>query len=921
MSADQWPVIRKIFHEAIDLPSGERADFVIQAAAGNEALRIEVESLLASHDRAASFIESPADQIPALVRDAATANRMIGRRFGAYRIIREIGYGGMGTVYEGARADDQFSKRAAIKLIRSGMNTEYVVRRFLSERQILADLNHPNIARLLDGGTTEEGLPYFVMEYIEGQPIKDYCDNGRLSTGERLGLFREVCSAVHYAHQNLVIHRDIKPGNILITADGTVKLLDFGIAKLLAPGPGGGQTTQAAARLMTPDYASPEQARGETITTASDVYSLGVLLYELLTGHRPYRITGSSPVDTIRAICEQEPDRPSTAVARVETIPNGDGDTTVTVTPESVSKARGSQPDKLRRELEGDLDNIVMKAMRKDPQRRYASAEQLSEDIRRYLEGRPVLARKDTLGYRASKFIQRHKTGVGVAVLVVIALLAATIVTSWQARVARRATRQAEIRFAEQRRLANSLITEVQSSLNNDPYAASSPNAAPTQRLLAQKSLEYLNNLAGDSVDDPTLLGELAAAYSTEGYFQAWTLQDNPGALVSYEKAIELCRRRAALEPDSLTAKRKLGEALGAKIESLNLMGRSEEALQVYGEKLPLEQEILEAEPEDPKRMMWVAETTEASGETLRSLLRKDEANARFRTAVELATRAIEVFKEQARQPQERVDLSFWYLQLGDMYEQLTELQNAAESYRTASVIAEAVYTEHPEITQALRNTTSSHWYLGRILDRLGNPQAALESFQVSLRMVMRAVAADTSHYGEAKYSIVVGKALCKVGERQKGASLVRHGVKLTLDEMPIGRESSASRYYGPELLSWAGDALNLAGRKDEAIAIYLQTIKIVEEAAQKSPGDSNPLIRLVDLYESLGNVYAGFDAETKRTEMTNHGQLAEARLWYQKGLDLLHETQANFNVSVTGTQEQANDLRERLADCEARLR
>src|SRR5262249_55002055 len=273
--------------------------------------------------------------------------------------------------------------------------------------------DHPNIARLMDGGTSQEGLPYFVMEYIEGQPIKEYCDARRLPTEERLMLFREVCSAVHYAHQNLVIHRDIKPGNILVTAEGAVKLLDFGIAKLLAPGRI--ETTEAAARVMTPDYASPEQAQGDPITTASDVYSLGVLLYELLTGHRPYRITGNSPVEIIRAICEQEPARPSAAVARVETIRAGDSDTRVAVTPESVSKARGSQPDKLKRQLEGDLDNIVLKAMRKEPQRRYASAEQFSEDIRRYLLGRTVIARKDTLGYRSGKFVRRHKAGVAAA--------------------------------------------------------------------------------------------------------------------------------------------------------------------------------------------------------------------------------------------------------------------------------------------------------------------------------------------------------------------------------------------------------------------------------------------------------------------------------------------------------------------------
>src|SRR5215467_10401123 len=420
VNPEQWQVIRRIFHQAIDLPSSERDAFILQAADGDESLRIEVQSLLASHDRAGSFIESAGGHVATVNLDRVRPDDMIGRRVGAYRIVREIGRGGMGAVYQGVRDDTEFSKTVAIKLIRTGMSTDSVVRRFLSERQILANLDHPNIARLLDGGTSEEGLPYFVMEYIEGQPLGEYCDTHRLATDERLLLFRDICSAVHFAHQNLVIHRDIKPGNLLVTPAGKVKLLDFGIAKLLLPGPGRDETTQAAARAMTPDYASPEQVRGDPITTSSDVYSLGVLLYELLTGHRPYRITTGSPVEIIRAICEQEPDKPSTAVAKVRALPDGESDTVVRLTPESVSKARASQPDKLRRQLEGDLDNIILKAMRKEPQRRYASAEQLSEDLRRYLEGLPVIARKDTLGYRAGKFVRRHKAGVVVLALLLI---------------------------------------------------------------------------------------------------------------------------------------------------------------------------------------------------------------------------------------------------------------------------------------------------------------------------------------------------------------------------------------------------------------------------------------------------------------------------------------------------------------------
>jgi len=915
LNPEQWQVIRRIFHQAIDLPSSERDAFILQAADGDESLRIEVQSLLASHDRAGRFIESGGGQVATVGLNRVHPDDMIGRRVGAYRIVREIGRGGMGAVYQGVRDDTEFSKKVAIKLIRTGMSTDSVVRRFLSERQILANLDHPNIARLLDGGTSEEGLPYFVMEYIEGQPLGEYCDTHRLATDERLRLFRDICSAVHFAHQNLVIHRDIKPGNLLVTPAGKVKLLDFGIAKLLLPGPGRDETTQAAARAMTPDYASPEQVRGDPITTSSDVYSLGVLLYELLTGHRPYRITTGSPVEIIRAICEQEPDKPSTAIARVKVLPDGEGDSVVPLTPESVSRARASQPDKLRRQLEGDLDNIVLKAMRKEPQRRYASAEQLSDDIRKYLEGMPVIARKDTFGYRATKFIKRHKAVVGMAVLVVVALVSAIIVTSWQAHIARRERAKSERRLVEQRRLANSLMTEVQGSLDKVQYAV------PAQRLLAQKSLEYLNNLASDAGDDPSFLGELAAAYTNVAYFQAWTLQDNPGALLSYDKALELCKRRVALDPKNVAASRKLADVLGGKVESLSLIGRSEEALQVYDEeKLPVERSIFEATPQDPARMISLAESTETSGEILLSLGRPDEANTRFRAAAGLATQAVDRFKEQAHRPEELVDLSLCYMKLGDMCEHLGELQSAANNYRTGGVIAEAVYNEHPEIIQALRNTSASHWFLGQILDRQGDYQAALESFQVSLKTVMKAGDSDRSHYGEAKYSIIVGKALCKVGEKQEGLKLIRHGVEVAINGIVIESEnSSASRYYGPEVLSWAGDAFNLAGRKDEAIRVYLEAIRLVEEAARKSPADANPLLHLTNLYESFGNMYADVDGDTRRFNTTNRSQLAEARLCYQKSLGLLLDARDNFRVSLTSSQEQVNRLQERIEECESR--
>jgi len=303
MEPGRWRQIEELFQAALDSEPSRRDSFLDEACAGDRSLRDEIESLLASYEEG-GFTEAPAFRDGLRLLEKDQSDSLAGRRIGPYRVIREIGQGGMGAVYLAARADEAFRKEVAIKLIKRGLDTESVIQRFRAERQILASLDHPNITRLLDGGTTEDGLPYFVMEHIQGEPIDNYCEARRLNTVERLKLFQSVCAAVHYAHQNLVIHRDIKPSNVLVTAEGVPRLLDFGIAKLLTPGLGSGADTgsMTAARLMTPQYASPEQVRGETITTASDVYSLGVLLYQLLTGHRPYRLTDSTPAEVERAL-------------------------------------------------------------------------------------------------------------------------------------------------------------------------------------------------------------------------------------------------------------------------------------------------------------------------------------------------------------------------------------------------------------------------------------------------------------------------------------------------------------------------------------------------------------------------------------------------------------------------------------------
>jgi serine/threonine protein kinase/TolB-like protein/Flp pilus assembly protein TadD len=433
----RWQQIKELFSLALERDADQRADYLQQACGDDEELRAEVESLLDSAESYGAATSKVFKSVtpPDEPSSGEVEDPLIGQRVGDYRIDQRIGFGGMAAVYLASRADEQFHMRAAIKLLRPDMNHADLLRRFLKERQTLAALDHPNIVKLLDGGTTETGLPYLVMDYVEGKPIDEYCDDHNLPIQKRLQLFCTVCEAVEFAHQHRVIHRDLKPNNILATADGIPKLLDFGIAKILDPDSSEPAllVTHTMQRRMTLAYASPEQVRGEAVRPASDVYSLGVVLYELLSGHRPYRLKLSTPIELEQAICEQEPESPSTAVDRVVTEPSSDG-TSVTKTPELVSLTREGEPEKLRRRLRGDLDNIVLKALRKEPQRRYASAQQLLSDIQRYLEHRPVLARRPTFSYRTSKFIRRHRSELVASVAIFSVFLTALAFTVWRER-------------------------------------------------------------------------------------------------------------------------------------------------------------------------------------------------------------------------------------------------------------------------------------------------------------------------------------------------------------------------------------------------------------------------------------------------------------------------------------------------------
>jgi serine/threonine protein kinase len=583
MDAERIRQVRGLFEAALDVVPEKRSLFIERSCGADDDLRCAVERMLAADAQTRAVIDEPVCSVH-LLGNTATAD--IDRdSIGPYRIERQLGKGGMGTVFLATRADHAYRKHVAIKLLHAGALTAQTLRRFQMEREILASLEHTNIARLLDGGQTNDGMPYIVMDYIEGQPIDDYCNQHELSVAERVKLFCQICDAVQYAHQKLIVHRDLKPGNILVSGDRTVKLLDFGIAKLLnSESSDTLLATATGVRLMTPVYASPEQIRGEPIATASDVYSLGVILYQLLTGYLPYRIRSRSLHEIERIVCEQEPLRAS-SIVDMKT-----GEESTSNVHFAMVEAKSG---KLKRRLEGDLDNILQKSLAKDASRRYGSVEQLRDDLQRHLDGLPVRSRGDSIVYRASKFAKRHRLAVSSAILVIASLFFGLITAAWQARraevIAAEAERQrsnaekqrsraeqqaekarmqeaiassetrnallqreraeaaaliaeqernkAQRRFDDVRTLANSLF-DVQDLIRD------LPGTTPARRMVTDRGLRYLNALIREGGADATLQRELASAYEkvadVQGEPEGPNLGDSDGAVESYGLALQL---------------------------------------------------------------------------------------------------------------------------------------------------------------------------------------------------------------------------------------------------------------------------------------------------------------------------------------------------------------------------------------------
>ncbi len=783
----------EIVDKALEISPDERSAY-LDGACQDSSLRQYVESLLGSYRQADDFLREPAMITHASVLEPQSMDSWLGRRLGPYQLIEEIGQGGMGAVYLAVRADDQYQKQVAIKVVRTGFETRFAKARFRSERQILATLEHPNIARLLDGGTADDGSPYFVMELVEGIPIHEYCDAHKLSITARLRLFRTVCSAIQYAHQSLVVHRDLKPANILVTSEGVPKLLDFGIAKILDANALAAEVepTIDFLRMLTPEYASPEQVRGEAISTASDVYSLGVVLYLLLTGHRPYKMDGLSTEAMRKAVCETSPVRPSVAVGMSVSADHPDGSSEVTLTPESVSSARDAKTEKRSRVLAGDLDNIVLKSLHKEPQRRYSSVEQLSEDIRRYMEGLPVGARPDTLLYRTGKFVKRNRVPVGAAALLLLSLCGGLAATLWEAHIARVERAKAERRFNDVREVANSLMFEIHDSIKD------LPGSTPARKLLVERSLRYLDNLSREASDDASLQRELAAAYEKVGDVQGSpylaNLGNTSGALASYRKAGLILVTLSRSDAENIPLKWELYSNYLATAACLSATGNFPEALASVHKALQTSESLL-SNSNDPSTQDRAADAYHYLGWLLRSTgdfsgsLQSFQHAAAIRTSAQTAKglQGISIRTHLAR------DYSAIAMLLGSQ----GQLGAAIDALRQATRLLETLSTEEPGNAQIRGFLADSYQFLGSDLKASGDLPHGLEQLKRARAIYQALSQADPQDawlpYRLGYADISISELLLRNGNVERGLGTLRESLSIfqrLVDAHPDNRDN-----------------------------------------------------------------------------------------------------------------------------------
>jgi serine/threonine-protein kinase len=845
MDSTRWARIEEVFQGALALAGEQRSEFLAQACGDDVGLREEVESLLRSHAAAGPLIDPTVVVQGVELLDEARQGAVAGRAIGPYRLVRELGRGGMGAVYLAERADDQYRKRVAIKLIKGTVADQVLLARFHMERQILANLDHPNVARLLDGGATPDGNPFIVMEYVEGLPIDAYCEQRQLSLTDRLKLFLDVCSAVQYAHQNLVVHRDIKHGNILVTAAGVPKLLDFGIAKLLtgeAGGPVQTHVTSTGMLLMTPDYASPEQARGEPVSTATDVYSLGVLLYRLLTGRPPYRLSGRPPGEMMQIICEATPEKPSLAVGR-STVHGPDVREGMKTPAEAAKPSVQVSTERLKRRLSGDLDNIVLTALRKEPSRRYPSVEQFAADIRRHLDGLPVSARPSTIRYRTSKFLRRHRFGAAAAALILIALLAGVAATVYQARIAAQERDRARIEARKSQQVVAFLQTMLSSA---DPRWGGRTTTVAEVLDAAAKRVE--TELVGQPEIEAAVRTTIGMTYLSLGLYDPAEVQlrkalDLRKAVLGLNHidvasslrtlAILLAGKgdAAAAEPVCRQALAIARQTAGDSVETASILnvlaelrlrlGDLKDAEKLHREALAMRRALLgNSDPEVAESLNDLAVVVGTKGN--------------YREAASLLEEALAVIRSVygSEHPDFAANLS----NLASMKEALKEYDAAEKLFQEAlSLRRKLLGPEHPDVAWTLYNYAFMMFAKGDFRKAARLSQEALSFRGRSLPDANPVVAGALQ---------VLGRSLLELGERDAALSRLRDSLALRRESLPEGHWLIAASE------SVLGDCLGRMGRYAEAEVLLLRSERALEAALGLSHERTQETVqRIVRLY------------------------------------------------------------------------
>jgi eukaryotic-like serine/threonine-protein kinase len=751
----------------------------------------------------------PAPTLAERVDSPAANDRLIGRSVGPYQIIAEIGRGGMGTVYRAVRVDGEFEVAVAIKVVRHGMNSDLVLERFRTERQIQARLGHPNITRLLDGGTTDDGLTYFVMEFIEGYPLTKYCDSRQLSITDRLKLFRKICDAVSYAHQNLIVHRDLKPDNILVTAEGTPKLLDFGLAKILEVPADGSDPTMTMVRMGTPAYSSPEQILGEPVGIATDVYSLGVVLYELLTGRRPYRLDSLGWEESARVVCERDATRPSSIVS----LKANNADETA-----QISFARRTTVDGLRKRLAGDLDNIVSVALRKEPARRYRSVDQLSEEIQHHLEGRPVKARGDSIAYKTSKLIGRHKLGFALVAAFSLMFIAASGVAAWQAH-------RLAVRVDEDRKLATSFLVNVHEAI------AKLPGATPVREALLTKSLAYLNGLASETGHDRETRRSLALAYERFADLQVGV------------------------------------DAAG--------FGKSAQALRTYETAKRLREALAREYPEDT-----VAQRELASNYLLGSYITGRASTLEQRTAYDKKALAIgeKLASAQSANRDDQALLAKAYTSLAYGLSMAAHWSDATAYYRKALPIRQRLAADLPNNTTAQRDLANLYYRMGVIETQSGRPAAALPDLSGALATQTRILNADKDDVqlrsDMASTRHFLGVALGATGDLPQALAQFHEAIAIREKTLAADGRDARTRSFLAGNYAEQATVLLKSGQKNEALASLLRALSLQRELLTL---DSNGVPVRFALAEYEAQLAALYSATGHEREAAQNWQRAKA--------------------------------------------